>query len=106
VAYTLGALSIIGVPPFIGSWSKFYLIMGSLEREFIFVAIILGVSSLLNIYYLLQPVVIGFTQTRKKEIKLIKSPLTVWPPVITGIGCLILFFYSDYFIHNVNRVII
>ncbi|MFL2533686.1 MAG: proton-conducting transporter membrane subunit [Alphaproteobacteria bacterium] len=105
VAYTLGALSIIGVPPFIGSWSKFYLIMGSLEREFIFVAIILGVSSLLNIYYLLQPVVIGFTQTRKKEIKLIKSPLTVWPPVITGIGCLILFFYSDYFIHNVNRVI-
>ena len=105
-AYTLGALSIIGVPPFIGSWSKFYLIMGSIEREFIIVAIILGISSLLNIYYLLQPVVIGFTQNSKKEIKLIKAPLTVWPPLITGLGCLVFFFYANYFLNNISGVIV
>ena len=99
-AYTLGALSIIGVPPFIGSWSKFYLIMGSIEREFIIVAIILGISSLLNIYYLLQPVVIGFTQNSKKEIKLIKTPLTVWPPLITGLGCLVSFL-CKLFLNNI-----
>ena len=105
-AYTLGALSIIGVPPFIGSWSKFYLIMGSIEREFIIVAIILGISSLLNIYYLLQPVVIGFSQNSKKEIKLIKAPLTVWPPLITGLGCLVFFFYANYFLNNISGVIV
>ena len=105
-AYTLGALSIIGVPPFIGSWSKFYLIMGSIEREFIIVAIILGISSLLNIYYLLQPVVIGFTQNSKKEIKLIKAPLTVCPPLITGLGCLVFFFYANYFLNNISGVIV
>ena len=49
-AYTLGALSIIGVPPLVGSWSKLYLIIGSLEADFLFVAILLGISSLLNIY--------------------------------------------------------
>jgi len=105
-AYTLGALSIIGVPPFIGSWSKFYLIMGSIEREFIIVAIILGISSLLNIYYLLQPVVIGFTQNSRREVKLTKAPLTVWPPVITGLSCLIFFFYANYFLNNVSGVIV
>ena len=52
-AYTLGALSIIGVPPLIGSWSKLFLVIGSLEADFLFVAILLGISSLLNIYYLL-----------------------------------------------------
>ena len=80
--------------------------MGSIEREFIIVAIILGISSLLNIYYLLQPVVIGFTQNSKKEIKLIKAPLTVWPPLITGLGCFVFFFYANYFLNNISGVIV
>ena len=54
-AYTLGALSIIGVPPLIGSWSKLFLVIGSLEADFLFVAMLLVFPSLLNIYYLLQP---------------------------------------------------
>jgi multicomponent Na+:H+ antiporter subunit D len=80
--------------------------MGSIEREFIIVAIILGISSLLNIYYLLQPVVIGFTQNSRREVKLTKAPLTVWPPVITGLSCLIFFFYANYFLNNVSGVIV
>jgi multicomponent Na+:H+ antiporter subunit D len=104
-AYTLGALSIIGVPPFVGSWSKFYLILGSLEAEYLFVAIILGISSLLNIYYLLEPVFIGFKKKLSKDIHLTSAPLAVWPPVITGLGCFALFFFANYFNEVINGVL-
>jgi multicomponent Na+:H+ antiporter subunit D len=104
-AYTLGALSIIGVPPFVGSWSKFYLILGSLEADYLFVAIILGISSLLNIYYLLEPVFVGFRKKLTKDIHLTNAPLAVWPPVVTGLGCLLLFFYANYFDEIINGVL-
>ena len=104
-AYTLGALSIIGVPPFVGSWSKFYLILGSLEAEYLFVAIILGISSLLNIYYLLEPVFVGFRKKLTKDIHLTNAPLAVWPPVVTGLGCLVLFFFANYFDEIINGVL-
>ena len=104
-AYTLGALSIIGVPPFIGSWSKLFLVIGSLEADFLFVAILLGISSLLNIYYLLQPVFIAFNKKNIKNIKITNAPLTIWPPMITGVGCLFLFFFSNYFFNVINGVV-
>jgi NADH:ubiquinone oxidoreductase subunit 2 (chain N) len=104
-AYTLGALSIIGVPPFVGSWSKFYLILGSLEADYLFVAIILGISSLLNIYYLLEPVFVGFRKKLTKDIHLTNVPLAVWPPAVTGLGCLLLFFYANYFDEIINGVL-
>ena len=105
-AYTLGALSIIGVPPFVGSWSKFYLILGSLEADYLFVAIILGISSLLNIYYLLEPVFVGFRKKLTKDIHLTNAPLAVWPPVVTGLGCIFLFFFANYFDEIINGVLI
>ena len=104
-AYTLGALSIIGVPPFVGSWSKFYLILGSLEADYLFVAIILGISSLLNIYYLLEPVFVGFRKKLTKDIHLTNAPLAVWPPVVTGLGCFVLFFFANYFDEIINGVL-
>ena len=41
-----------------------------------------------------------------QEIKLIRAPLTVWPPLITGLGCLVFFFYANYFLNNISGVIV
>jgi len=50
-AFTLAAISMIGVPPSVGFVSKVYIILASLDAgEFIFVAIML-LSSLLNLVY-------------------------------------------------------
>ena len=62
-------------------------------------------SSLLNIYYLLQPVFIAFNKKNIKNINITKAPLTIWPPVITGVGCLFLFFFSNYFLNIINGVV-
>jgi multicomponent Na+:H+ antiporter subunit D len=50
-AFTIAALSMIGVPPTVGFASKVYLILASLEtKQFVFVVVLL-LSSLLNLVY-------------------------------------------------------
>jgi multicomponent Na+:H+ antiporter subunit D len=50
-AFTIAALSMIGVPPTVGFASKVYLILASFEtKQFVFVAVLL-LSSLLNLVY-------------------------------------------------------
>ncbi len=50
-AFVIGALSMIGIPPTAGFFSKWYLILGSIEAQnWVFVSVILA-SSLLNALY-------------------------------------------------------
>jgi len=52
-AFAIGALSIIGVPPTGGSWSKLYLVMGAADASLWLVVAALMISSLFNIGYLM-----------------------------------------------------
>lgn len=52
-AFMIGSFSVIGLPPTGGVVSKWFLIMGALEAEYIFVMVVLLISSFLNIIYLL-----------------------------------------------------
>jgi multicomponent Na+:H+ antiporter subunit D len=59
-AFFIGSLSIIGLPPAGGSWSKWFLAMGALEaNQAIFVAVLMT-SSLLSIGYLMPIVARAF----------------------------------------------
>ena len=94
-AFFIGAFSIIGIPPAGGSWSKFMLMVGAADAGMVMVLIVLGISSLLNIYYLLDPVARAFFKPKIKEVKISSHPLTVWPPVVTAALCIALFFFAD-----------
>ncbi|MDH5750279.1 MAG: monovalent cation/H+ antiporter subunit D family protein, partial [Rhodospirillales bacterium] len=52
-AFLIGSLSIIGLPPMGGVWSKWYLGLGALEADKMFLVGVLMLSSLLNVAYLL-----------------------------------------------------
>ncbi len=59
-AFFIGSLSVIGLPPFGGAWSKWFLALGALEAErAIFVAVLM-ISSLLNVAYLMPIVARAF----------------------------------------------
>ena len=60
LAFLLGSLSIIGLPPFGGMWSKWLLGLGALESGHALVVGVLMLSSLLNVAYLLPIVARGF----------------------------------------------
>ena len=60
LAFLVGALSIIGLPPFGGAWSKWTLALGALDAGYGIVVGVLMLSSLLSAGYLLPIVARGF----------------------------------------------
>ncbi len=98
-AFLIGALSIIGLPPTGGTWSKWYLMQGTLETNQLILLGVLMISSLLNIAYLLPIPVRGFfseTSERKRDTGIKEAP---WPCLlaigITAFGCLLLFAFPQ-----------
>jgi multicomponent Na+:H+ antiporter subunit D len=101
-AFLIGSLSVIGLPPFGGSWSKWFLAMGAADAERPLLLAALMVSSLLNIAYLMPIPVRGFFCRAEDEHGneesggIREAPLwCVVPLCITAAGCLILFFLAD-----------
>jgi len=52
-AFLVGSLSIVGLPPFIGLWSKWWIGVGAVEAGALWAVAVLMISSLLNVAYLL-----------------------------------------------------
>ena len=100
IAFLIGSLSIIGLPPLAGSWSKWLLLVASADAEKIAMMVVLLISSLLNVAYLLPLVAKGFFLSKyddKTPTKFAEGPLLVWlPTALTAFGCIILFFYAGY----------
>ena len=97
-AFFVGALSIIGIPPLGGSWSKFMLMAGAADAGYIAILAVLGLSSLLNVYYLLEPLSRAFFREKIKLVEVKRHPLVVIPPVMTALISVALFFYNETFL--------
>ncbi|UYV36148.1 proton-conducting transporter membrane subunit [Rhodobacteraceae bacterium D3-12] len=97
IAFLIGALSIIGLPPLGGSWSKWLLIMAAADtQQWVMIGVLMA-SSLLNVAYLLPVVGKGFFLRDKKDApdEWGEAGVLVWlPPAIAAAGCLVLFFYA------------
>ncbi len=99
-AFLIGALSIIGLPPLGGSWSKWMLMMGAVDTGQMVIIAVLLVSSLLNVAYLMPIVGKGFfirDNAAAAPVKNLETSPLVWgPPAFTALGCLVLFFFAGY----------
>ncbi len=99
-AFLIGSLSVIGLPPLGGFVSKWYLALGALDRDYVWVVVVLLVSSLLNVFYLLPVAVSAFFRTEDEEEEgeggIQEAPWQcVVPLTCTALGCFGLFFFSD-----------
>lgn len=96
--FAVGALSIVGLPIFGGMWSKWYLVMGSMQaHQWVLVAALMA-SSLLNILYLLVIPIRAFFAPAAAGVPDHYSEAP-WPMLaammITASGCIVLFFWPD-----------
>jgi len=98
-AFLIGSLSVIGLPPLGGFVSKWYLVLGALDRDYAWVVVVLLVSSLLNVFYLLPVAVSAFFRTddeKEGEGGIQEAPWQcVVPLSCTALGCFGLFLFSD-----------
>jgi multicomponent Na+:H+ antiporter subunit D len=101
LAFFLGAMSVIGLPPTGGSWSKWFLLLGAAEGGQWLMMVVLMASSLLSIGYLMPVVVRGFFRMAPADDHghgggIHEAPLLcVAPPVLTALGGVVLFFYAE-----------
>jgi multicomponent Na+:H+ antiporter subunit D len=100
-AFFIGALSVIGLPPTGGFFSKWYLVLGALEaQQAVFLGVLL-LSSFLNAVYFLPIVYRGFFGSADQgriPAKIQEAPLyCVLPLVVTACLSIALFFYPDVF---------
>lgn len=112
-AFTVGAFSMIGVPPFAGFISKWYLSLGALEAGDLFVLVVLALSTILNACYFLPIIYMAFLRESKStmsdknhRIKIKEAPvLVVIPLVIAATGTVFIFLYPSIFIDIIKIVI-
>lgn len=99
-AFFVGSLSIIGLPPAGGSWSKWFLGLGTLEAGQVGLLGVLMLSSLLGLYYLLEVPVKAFFFAPPADAHhgegIREAPLTsVLAICVTAAVTVGLFFYPD-----------
>lgn len=111
-AFLVASVSLIGIPPFGGSWPKFYLMWGALDSGKAVLMAALIISSLLNILYLMPIAIRGFMKQpadpAADDIIAIEARKHRWviiPPVITAIGTCVLFFAAPWIIQFLEPII-
>lgn len=99
LAFLIGTLSIIGLPPGGGTWSKWYLLTGALDSGQLIIMGVLMLSSLLNIAYLLPiPIMAFFPVPLEGEDRpaVREAPLPSLIAIgVTALMCIVLFFYPQ-----------
>ncbi|HSG07581.1 MAG TPA: proton-conducting transporter membrane subunit [Longimicrobiales bacterium] len=109
-AFFVGALSIVGVPPAGGSWSKWFLGLGTLEAGELGLLAVLMVSSLLSLVYLLEVPVRAFFSPPPDDTTFSEGIHEApWPMlvamIVTASATVALFFYPDVFYDLMTMVV-
>jgi multicomponent Na+:H+ antiporter subunit D len=103
IAFFIGSLSVIGLPPTGGFFSKWYLLLGTLQADKLSMLIVLLSSSLLNAAYFLPIVYRAFFCTEQESMfdnRMEEAPAwCVVPLVVTAVGSIVLFFYPTLFLN-------
>jgi multicomponent Na+:H+ antiporter subunit D len=107
LAFLIGALSIVGLPPFGGTWSKWWLVQGTLDTGAWMLTAVLLISSLLNIAYLVIIPVRGFfVAPASPATGVSEAPLPSLIAIgITAVGCIALFLWSEPLYQLVGEVL-
>jgi len=107
LAFLIGALSVAGLPPGGGTWSKWYIALAAAETKHLVVVGALMLSTLLNIAYFM-PIVANawFVPRAAKSVGAMATPIEahglkeaplfcLLPLCLTAIGCLVLFVFAS-----------
>lgn len=99
LAFTVGALSLIGIPPFAGFVSKWFIMSGAWATQNLFVAAVILASTLLNVAYFLPIVHRAFFRPLSEEAG--HHPHGEAPlPILIALSCtailtIAMFFFPD-----------
>ncbi|WP_225859626.1 proton-conducting transporter transmembrane domain-containing protein [Streptomyces albicerus] len=95
-AFLTASVSIIGLPPTGGTWSKWLMLLGSAEADQVVPLVVLLAGSLLAVAYLMPIAVRAFLRPPADLPTHGEAPLVMTGPLtLTALGCVALFFGAD-----------
>ena len=108
---TFAALSMIGLPPMCGFFSKWYLLLGAYSGAQYFYIVVLVISSLLNAVYFFRIIEQMFIEREASLTELHRPSTKLGLPIemciplfIMGVGILVLGFYSSTIVSEVLKL--
>lgn len=98
-AFLIASLSIIGLPPLGGAWSKWFLLLAAADAHQIAMMVVLAIGSLLSVAYLL-PISARALFMPSRDLSaptgIHEAPLLVVVPLcVTAVGCIFLFAFAN-----------
>jgi multicomponent Na+:H+ antiporter subunit D len=107
-AFLVAALSIIGLPPGGGTWSKWFLVAGSLEADQLLLLAVLLAGSLLSALYLLPIPVRGFFSHPGEPLNIADHRVPLTCQVAIGLACLgcVLLFFQAGALHRIASLLL
>lgn len=108
LAFSIGALSMVGLPPASGFLTKWYLALGAIEMEQIGLLIIILISAILNAIYFFPVIYVAFfkelPEGESPERK--EAPMFVLVPlVLTAIVTVLLFLFPSIYLELVRIIV-
>ncbi len=104
-AFFIAALSIAGLPPTAGIWSKWYLALGTLEAGQFGLLVLLMISSLLNVYYLCAIPIRAFFLPADVAPAALENRLSMIVPLtVTAVLSLFLFFAASDMVSFIGSI--
>lgn len=115
-AFLLGALSMVGIPPTAGFFSKWYLVLGAIEENMWIYVVVIILSSLLNAIYFFRVIEQAFmrkasaaSQGNNTEIAIANKgvrekelPVTMLIPIVVlGLGILLMGILNEPIVTNI-----
>ncbi|WP_206341625.1 proton-conducting transporter transmembrane domain-containing protein [Streptomyces ureilyticus] len=95
-AFLTATVSIIGLPPTGGTWSKWLMLLGTAEADQVVPLVVLLAGSLLAVAYLMPIAVRAFLRPPAGLAAHGEAPLVMTGPLtLTALGCVALFFGAD-----------
>jgi multicomponent Na+:H+ antiporter subunit D len=108
MAFFLGSLSIIGMPPLGGFISKWNLVIGAVEADQLVLVVVLLVSSLLNAAYFFPIVYRGFFAAPAAGVSsgIKEAPIfCLLPLTVTALCSVALFFFPTVFLQLIQKAL-
>ena len=107
-AFFLASLSIVGLPPMGGMWSKWYLALGAIDAGYAVLVGVLMVSTLLNIAYLIPVPIRAFVGKADAggDIQIREAPIACLLAMgVTVAGCVALFFNPAWIVQLARQFV-
>jgi len=107
-ALIIAALSMVGLPPTAGFFSKWYLVLGAIEEGMWFYVVVIIISSLLNAVYFFRILENVYMKKAPQEVKdnnnggMFELPLQMLVPIVVlGLGILVLGIFNEQLVSQV-----